>query len=284
MTTLPAPPQFITSIIYQLSKFNTPPTTDNNTTTSPNNPLSRLPPPIISKVKPLLLTLHCLFPNELLLALDILDRKMIKRYIPRRPTTAPNHLVDTSINLEQQQQQGTNNAHPDPEPSPLPSDPQRAGAAVAETETEPRENPDDQVYFIRSSSSSTNPSRPGTTTTQAQERHHHYMVCLNAWNCSCPAFTLAAFRDLDLDLAADSSRTELEEGDYYGAWDSSSRRPMLPFGGTLAREEIYGPPPVCKHLLASMLGSQCPALFGGGIEEVSVGEQELAGRYAGWGG
>ncbi|KAK2795412.1 hypothetical protein FQN52_005178 [Onygenales sp. PD_12] len=266
MSTPLASPQFITSIISQLSKFNTPPTTDNNT--SPNNPFSRLPPPIISKVKPLLLTLHCLFPNELLLALDILDRKMVKRYIPRR---TPNHLVDVDLEQQQQQQQGNNNANPEPEP--LPSDPHQAGAEIEETGT--CENPD-QVYFVRSSSS-TNPSRPGTT--QAQERH--YMVCLNAWNCSCPAFALAAFRDLgSRDLAAGSGLEEGEMGDY-SAWDDETSS-MLPFGGTLARE-MYGPP-VCKHLLASMLGSQCPGLFGGGIEEVSVGEQELAARYAGWGG
>ncbi|KAK2739158.1 hypothetical protein FQN55_009563 [Onygenales sp. PD_40] len=270
MSTLPASPQFITSIISQLSKFNTPPTTDNNT--SPNNPFSRLPPPIISKVKPLLLTLHCLFPNELLLALDILDRKMIKRYIPRRTL---NHPVDVDLEQQQQQQQqqqqGTNNAHPEPEP--LPSDPHQVRAEIEERET--CENPD-QVYFVRSSSS-TNPSRPGTT--QAQERH--YTVCLNAWNCSCPAFALAAFQDLSSrDLAADSGLEEGEVGDY-SAWDDETSS-MLPFGGTLARE-MYGPP-VCKHLLASMLGSQCPGLFGGGIEEVSVGEQELAARYAGWGG
>ncbi|KAL2378910.1 hypothetical protein RJ035_007288, partial [Blastomyces gilchristii] len=103
---LPNTPQIITSVIYQLSKFHPPPppssavaapppdqnnnnntqrqhqnnpppteTHDNN-----NNPLTQLPAPVLSKVKPLLLTLHCLFPNELLLALDILDRRGIKRY------------------------------------------------------------------------------------------------------------------------------------------------------------------------------------------------------------
>lgn len=45
------------------------------------NAFSSLPLPQLSKVKPLLLTLHCLFPNELLLALDILDRKLIRRLI-----------------------------------------------------------------------------------------------------------------------------------------------------------------------------------------------------------
>lgn len=48
------------------------------------NPLSALPPSALSQAKPLLLTLHCLLPNELLPALDILDRGLVKRVVRRR--------------------------------------------------------------------------------------------------------------------------------------------------------------------------------------------------------
>lgn len=41
------------------------------------NPLVHAPP----SVKPLLLTLHVLFPNELLPALDLLDRKLVTKLI-----------------------------------------------------------------------------------------------------------------------------------------------------------------------------------------------------------
>lgn len=47
------------------------------------NPLSALPPSALSQAKPLLLTLHCLLPNELLPALDILDRGLVRRLVRR---------------------------------------------------------------------------------------------------------------------------------------------------------------------------------------------------------
>ncbi|CRG83222.1 Ubiquitin carboxyl-terminal hydrolase 9 [Talaromyces islandicus] len=56
--------RLLTSLITQLSTFSSP------SASTDQNPSS----------KNLLLTLHCLFPNELLLALDIVDRQLIRRY------------------------------------------------------------------------------------------------------------------------------------------------------------------------------------------------------------
>ncbi|KAJ5833136.1 hypothetical protein N7474_001447 [Penicillium riverlandense] len=36
----------------------------------------------LDTLKPLMLTLHCLFPNDLLLALDLLDRRLVRHLVP----------------------------------------------------------------------------------------------------------------------------------------------------------------------------------------------------------
>jgi hypothetical protein len=54
------------------------------------------------------------------------------------------------------------------------------------------------------------------------------------------------------------------------------------FGGTLTKEHLGNP--ICKHLLACILGHRCPELFGGVVEEIVVDANEVAGWSAGWSG
>src|SRR5689334_5617435 len=70
-TTLPTSRPFLTSLIDNL-------TTDQQTNSATNltqNCLKNAPP----HLKSILLTLHVLFPNELLPALDVLDRNLVTR-------------------------------------------------------------------------------------------------------------------------------------------------------------------------------------------------------------
>lgn len=92
--TLPSSTQFIETLLSQLSTHTKPPPTP---TLDQGPRLSTLaashPTP-----KPLLLTLHCIFPNELLLALDILDRRLVRRLI--RDDNAPtNHRASQAEDL-----------------------------------------------------------------------------------------------------------------------------------------------------------------------------------------
>ncbi|KAI7976061.1 hypothetical protein EIK77_008079 [Talaromyces pinophilus] len=79
----------ITTILTQLSKISPPPENDNlnlhhqQAYNNRNNIFTNLSPADTTQLKHLLLTLHCLFPNELLLALDILDRGFVTRYTYR---------------------------------------------------------------------------------------------------------------------------------------------------------------------------------------------------------
>lgn len=92
---LPSSKELITSIISELASYRpaigpetgrpTPSkittATATNTLKPAQNRLAKLPEVELSRVKPLLLTLHCLFTNEFLLALDILDRRLVRKLV-----------------------------------------------------------------------------------------------------------------------------------------------------------------------------------------------------------
>ncbi|KAH8704267.1 hypothetical protein BGW36DRAFT_423788 [Talaromyces proteolyticus] len=210
----------------QLRSFTPPSNKNNNNDTTnlihrPNaTNLTTFPDPAHLQIKNLLLTLHCLFPNELLLALDILDRRLIRRYQQSRkdPETDEHNGIEGS----------------------------------------------NEVFFVQSKISSTS-----SNTTRM------YEVRLDAWNCSCSAFALSWVQNLsfsDIDAAHD-----IEDGAGLEV-DGSGR-----FDGKLVRRDAKGAPPVCKHLLACVLGTECPNLFGGGIDTSQVGDGNgLAGMCAGY--
>ncbi|EPS27422.1 hypothetical protein PDE_02365 [Penicillium oxalicum 114-2] len=96
---LPTAPEFIDQLITKLSNIQplAPPQLQPDVTTTSivghrlkpvpapapapagSNVFSRLSPTQLAQVKPLLLTLHCLFPNDVLPALDILDRRLVQQ-------------------------------------------------------------------------------------------------------------------------------------------------------------------------------------------------------------
>ncbi|KAJ6128337.1 Zinc finger SWIM-type [Penicillium samsonianum] len=167
-------------------------------------------------LKPLMLTLHCLFPNDFLPALDILDRKLVRPIVRSdRCPTSP-------------------------------------------------ETAQEDIFIVISAS--VPPSLPGSLTL-SQEKG--YEVRLRAWNCSCPTFTLSAYRDSQLP----ANHPTNEQNQAYS------------FGGTLARGTARVSPPTCKHILACILHARCPELFGVDRDgKFAVSKEELAGWCAGWGG
>ncbi|GES66688.1 Zinc finger, SWIM-type [Aspergillus terreus] len=92
--TLPSSTQFIESLLSQLSTHTKPLATPTQDQSPRLSTLAASHPTL----KPLLLTLHCIFPNELLLALDILDRRLVRRLI--RDDNAPtNHRESQAEDL-----------------------------------------------------------------------------------------------------------------------------------------------------------------------------------------
>ena len=101
-----------------------------------------------------------------------------------------------------------------------------------------------------------------------------YEVRLNAWNCSCPAFTFSAFPLEENESETRKSETAAESMDGDEGWR---------FGG-LSLEGAPAGTAVCKHLLAAVLVERCGGLFREGVEVREVGREEFAGWCAGWGG
>ncbi|GAD97325.1 hypothetical protein NFIA_017200 [Paecilomyces variotii No. 5] len=228
----------------------------------------------LSKVKSLMLTLHCLFPDELLLALDILDRRLVRRFVSVKDagedqnrdhhgdataTPAPmSHGREEIPDSEDEDEEEQFDLQPEPEPEPEP---------------EPNQVRDDEMFLVLSTSS---------TTTESSRRipEKYYEVRLQAWNCTCAAFVLSTFRNpgqlVEEDPGVREDEDEGLDGHHEDRW----------LGGTLTRLlSRNSAPPMCKHLLACVLATRCRELFGNGLQErIDVSQSEMAGWAAGWGG
>ncbi|KXT05934.1 hypothetical protein AC578_293 [Pseudocercospora eumusae] len=93
---------------------------------------------------------------------------------------------------------------------------------------------------------------------------HYYEVRLQAWSCSCPAFTFSAFPAASDEKAPPANMNNEE------TWK---------FGGLTLDSDM----PVCKHLLACVLAEKCQ-MFSHFVEERQITREEMAGWAAGWGG
>ena len=116
------------------------------------NPLSDASP----NTKSALLTLHTLFPNDLLPALDLLDHGLVTRFVLASK--------DSTETAEQTQA--------------IHGDESRSHAKRKQT----------VAYYVRTAQKPSSRSRAA-----AAQATTSYEVHLTAWSCSCPAFAFAAF-------------------------------------------------------------------------------------------
>jgi len=200
----------------------------------------------------LLLTLHALFPTEFLPALDLLDRNLVTRFICEDISPPQNsHGSQLYFVLSASSAQASIHQHAGSHAGHLTS-PRRGSGARSASQSRGRGrfynalNPDTQYYEVRT----------------------------KAWNCSCPAFVFGAFpawAGMDVDITADTpTKSNVHEGegnetDWY--WGGISRPLNVA--------------PVCKHLLACILGEQAPRIFGTFVKERTVSREELAAYVAG---
>ncbi|MCJ1250022.1 hypothetical protein MMC30_007248 [Trapelia coarctata] len=270
-TTLPQPRAFLTSLFNCLPNDPKAPTDDPPASliSPPTNPLLTASP----ATKTLFLTLHCLFPTEFLPALDLLDRRLVTRLGYH---TGPSIDVLNSNNIGWSTNANTETNSPDSPVGPTTDAPDQP--------TNFRSNLN-QVYYVRSSHSrpSSRSRYHGSTSTTATS----YEVRLSAWHCTCAAFTFSAFtstlslRD-DAGVAFGGAVGDGERFEEGGDGERGGRTGEWRFGG-LTRERGAAPTPVCKHLLACVLVERCAELEAY-VEERVVGNGEMAGWGAGWGG
>jgi hypothetical protein len=140
------------------------------------NPLSNACP----NTKSALLTLHTLFPNDLLPALDLLDRGLVTRFVLASDSNKP------------------------------PEQAEHAQASHSELNDAGRKQT--IAYYVRTAQKPSSRSRAAQATTS-------YEVHLTAWSCSCPAFAFAAFpASLPLDNSVSYTAMEQDEaaeGDWF---------------------------------------------------------------------
>ncbi|KAL4747182.1 hypothetical protein BDW72DRAFT_183369 [Aspergillus terricola var. indicus] len=312
--TLPQTAQFINSLLLQISHH----TTQNTHALGDNEPeaqtqtqrrghhrltqaqsTSAFPISQVANLKTLMLTLHCIFPNEFLLALDILDRGLVRRVCSH--ACSQRNTSTGSENGEDENEHAT------------------------ETQTQLKDSSQtgkEDFFFVTSASTISSTPKPPSSASQHPGGDHHqaprqrqawqekgYEVRLQAWNCTCPFFTISAFRDMAPELSSPSSssdQTVNADGDGNGkatpnrvgyanfsavagadTVDTIADTDTYSFGGTLPLHQESAPP-VCKHILACLLAALCPGLgVNGGDEEhlfVTLDREEIAALCAGWGG
>ncbi|KAK4550648.1 hypothetical protein LTR36_000227 [Oleoguttula mirabilis] len=219
------------------------------------NPLTDVP-----EVKQRLLTLHVLFPNELLPALDLLDRGLVTRL---RPMQAGH----SSATNEEQAHMETYPAHAglDSEHAIPTSD-----TVADQTVQQPGGPHLPCTYYVRSAQQQTSRSN-SRYRNAAYENITYYEARLEAWSCSCPAFAFSAFpaASADVHKTAPPVRDFQAEGPIPPNWV---------LGGLSLGSDM----PICKHLLACVLVEHS-TMFAHFVEERAISLEELAGWAAGWG-
>lgn len=286
--TLPSSRTFVTHLLNSLalSRSHVP----EHEISTAGNVLSNTP----EETKQQLLALQVLFPNELLPALDLIDRSLVTRLIVESSKNTRNddahknagHVARTtaagpsSINTAAPtpvEQSGAENTS---------SLPPIAHLASPVPDAQPK--PEFPIYYVQSA------QHRSSRAASSYDSTTFYQVRLQAWTCSCPAFAFAAFPATHPDApisteapaqnassmthsntSTNPQRTtdpaaETEWGDMSG-WI---------FGGVSLGEAT---PPVCKHLLACVLVEHCERLFGAFVQERRVSIHEAAGWAAGWG-
>ncbi|KAK5133373.1 hypothetical protein LTR08_007807 [Meristemomyces frigidus] len=245
MATLPAPRLVVAGLISGLPE----PRQE-----SLSNPLSQTP-----GYKEALLTLHVLFPNELLPALDLLDRGLITRL--RLTQTAPRPSSRGGPQAQSGQQHGRAS------PSQLSNATDHADQDAVQPPGSPTKP---CTYYVRSAQQQT-PRGNSRYRNAAYEHTTYYEVRINAWSCSCPAFAFSAF---PATLSGDHDTSPATPDTQLGSYTSRGWR----FGGLSRGTDM----PVCKHLLACVLVEHS-STFAHFVEERVVTAEEMAGWAAGWG-
>ncbi|TKA24045.1 hypothetical protein B0A50_06936 [Salinomyces thailandicus] len=253
MAFLPGPRQLTASLVSSLSK----PREPDSTTPSHSNPLDNSP-----LAKEQLLTLHVLFPNELLPALDLLDRGLVARLCLLHTAPAEERGVTEAVNENAAIDMPTTDDGEEAESSAARA-PQQHFPAPQST---PSKVHGTSAYYVRSAQQQS--SRSNSRYRNATHEHtSYYEVRLDAWSCSCPAFAFSAFP------ANTAHRTNSEHE------VATEHAPLgWCFGGLTLGNDM----PICKHLLACILVEHS-SIFSHSVEERLVSTEEIAGWSAGWG-
>lgn len=250
-TPLPTPRHLLTALINTLT---TPPQSPavNEPYSAPTNPLKSLP----LSHRALLTTLHVLFPTGMLLqSLDLLDRGLVTR-ITMSSSSPPDHPANQPSEPEVSPPQA--NLHLPPALRDI--------AMECDGEREGKEGRRNMIYKVTSSQPQKSRfSHSGANSGQV------YTVRLGAWNCSCAAFAFSAFPASTVSKPWDIPADDMVVVGGEEEWE---------FGGMSFDGKEGEGVPVCKHLLACLLGDRWGDAVGDLVKEEEVGREEIGGLGA----
>lgn len=260
-TPLPTPRHLLTSLINTLTTPpQNPPTNEPySASTNHTNPLKNLPP----SHRALLTTLHVLFPTGMLLqALDLLDRGLVTHVI---------FSSSSSMGMENQQPSTDEpvvfppqaNIHLPPALRDVVQDTEKEGEASWKGKK-------NTIYKVTSS------QPPKSRFSHSGVGGQVYTVRLEAWNCTCAAFAFSAFPS---HTASNSKPWEelIQEND---PTTDEGEEQKWEFGAQSFDGKAGEGIPVCKHLLACLLGDRWGDVVGGLVKEREVGRDEMGGLGA----
>ncbi|KAK5223095.1 hypothetical protein LTR72_005932 [Exophiala xenobiotica] len=293
---------------------------DQPPSTTTTSPLHNLSTEDTERARSLFLTLHVLFPHELLPALDLLDRGLVTRMTRLHSPSQDNEDGGAATNSGTADTKMDSDFHHSPSsasPNPNPTARPRASNATSKPECEC--GCEVEVFYIQSASSTTTMSgrysHRNRKAAPASARAHastFYEVRLDSWNCSCPAFSVSAFQGMGMGMglyldnnntatAIQSTEAALARPSPFKS-DSSALGPVPEadadadaghqqwrFGGVATNLQESRPSaphsmPSCKHILAAVLAKVAPGLFAKhGVIQKAVTHEELVGWGAGWG-
>ncbi|EXJ65869.1 uncharacterized protein A1O5_11110 [Cladophialophora psammophila CBS 110553] len=230
-----------------------------------HNGIQALPVSDRDRARSVFLTLHMLFPHELLPALDLLDRGLVTKLVVEPPALRTD---------DQGVAEGRSSVGED-----------RSVLECSDLQLRLQSNEKGwEIFYIRSSStvdkpmSKTrfHPRRRNTSTTGSI-----YEVRLDSWNCTCPAFSVSVFQSLNLQFDQDFRANE-DDVDVGRIGDSKRKmKDDWKFGGTATIK--MGRIPSCKHLVAATIAKAAPSLFTDGVKETIVSREEMVAWGGGWG-
>ncbi|KAF1926868.1 uncharacterized protein M421DRAFT_208487 [Didymella exigua CBS 183.55] len=263
MSRLPSPRAFVTQLLNSL------PSLQQRDASAEPSSLSDAP----EIVKKQLLLLQVLFPNEFLPALDLLDRNLVTCFIigiEKPPAPSTNRTTSTTDIPIQGSDELLSTC-------PGPAIQEKPSTSFLPVPRPPSSS--DTIYYVRSAQQRS--SRFSTSYDSIMT----YEVRLGAWNCTCPAFSFAAFPavhpepHLPTFIPKPTSSVNQDMQDE-NVEEEKRKVAEWMFGGVSLGQEM---PPVCKHLLACVLAERCRGVFGECVEEREVGIETAAGWAAGWG-
>ncbi|RMX89149.1 hypothetical protein D0868_14708 [Hortaea werneckii] len=245
MTNILSPRQLTTKLVDSLPRAPDP---------AIGNPLYNAP-----ESRQHLLSLHVLFPNELLPALDLLDRGLVTRmYMGSK---------EHASQLRTTQAQSVATARP-PGQSETHYSEATDGHGHVQDDVTGSQNTYKGLGTYQVRSAQQNSSRGGSSRYRnaAYEHTSYYEVRLNAWSCSCPAFAFSAF-------PANAQDSQTDEREFATQRPSRVGQSDWIFGGLTLGQ---GMPISCVLVEHSEMFWHC-------VQERSVSREEMAGWAAGWG-